>query len=176
MSQVKKRLRKNRSVSWAVRRRCRMNEINRKPAYTVTELASTPASTRKLADHHGARGRGWASLVHGASLTSEVSLWFVVGLSCGVGATRDGPMRPATRGSPPTTKQRRALEPSLQPLSASNSAAVAPPSAPPPFARPIANSAHRRRPGRGCASKYSLRSGHIANCAFCARPRAHRTG
>ena len=35
----------------------------------------------------------------GVTLTSEVSLWFVVGLSCGVGATRDGdgPMRPATR-------------------------------------------------------------------------------
>ena len=39
-----------------------MNEVNRKPAYTVAELASTrqPVSTRKLADHHGARGRGWA--------------------------------------------------------------------------------------------------------------------
>ena len=96
-----------------------------------------------------------ASLVHGVSLTSEVSLWFVVGLSCGVGATRDGPMRPATRGSPPTTKQRRALEPSTQPLPAPNSAAVAPPSSPPPSARPIADSAHRRRPGRSCASKCS---------------------
>ena len=97
-----------------------------------------------------------ASLVHGASLTSEVSLWFVVGLSCGVGATRDGPMRPATRGSPPTTKQRRALEPGIQSLPAPNSAAVAPPYAPPPSARRIADSAHRRRPGRGCAGKCSL--------------------
>ena len=65
-------------------------------------------------------GPSSASLVHGASLTSEVSLWFVVGLSCGVGATRDGPMRPATRGSSLTTKQQGALERSVM-FSASRS-------------------------------------------------------
>ena len=67
-------------------------------------------------------GPSSACLVHGASLTSEVSLWFVVGLSCacGVGATRDGPMRPATRGSSLTTKQQGALERSVM-FSASRS-------------------------------------------------------
>ena len=44
----------------------------------------------------------------------------------------------------------------IQPSPAANSAAVAPPSAPPPSARRIADSAHRRRPGRGCAGKCSL--------------------
>ena len=44
-------------------------------------------------------------------------------------------MRPATRGSPPPTKQRRTLEPGIQPVPAPNSAVVAPPSAPPPVSQ-----------------------------------------
>ena len=35
-----------------------MNEISRKPAHTVAELASARQHQGKLADHHGARGGG----------------------------------------------------------------------------------------------------------------------
>ena len=36
----------------------RMNEISRKPAHTVTELASARQHQENPADHHGARGGG----------------------------------------------------------------------------------------------------------------------
>ena len=36
-----------------------MNEMSRKPAHTVTELASARQHQEKLADHHGARGGGY---------------------------------------------------------------------------------------------------------------------
>ena len=41
--------------------RSSMNEFNRKPAYTVSELASGRQHQENPADHHGARGRGWTS-------------------------------------------------------------------------------------------------------------------
>ena len=44
-------------------REFRVNEIALKPAHAVAELASAPVSTRKLADHHGARAVEGAPLI-----------------------------------------------------------------------------------------------------------------
>ena len=40
-----------------------MNEISRRPAHAVAELASTRQHQAKLADHHGARGGGYGTKV-----------------------------------------------------------------------------------------------------------------
>ena len=40
-----------------------MNEICRKPAHTVTELASAREHQENPADHHGARGGGWRMMM-----------------------------------------------------------------------------------------------------------------